>query len=198
MQRATRQDVAVLAPMLARAFADEPLHQWLFPDPDSRMQRSQALFHNELGNVLRNGLVLTSDDRRSAALWGMPGRSRASWWTQLVVTLTLAKILGLRARVVLRELQVVSAMRPVEAHWYLSVIGTDPSARNLGLATRLMYESLEYCDRDGTGAWLETSGQQRGEFYAQFGFHVRDRVQLAGGPEIIGMWRPPAVRNKSS
>ncbi|NND59912.1 MAG: GNAT family N-acetyltransferase [Gammaproteobacteria bacterium] len=187
---ATRDDIEPVAAMLARAFADEPFHQWLFPKPAGRAKRARRLFRCEVRNMLRDGVVLVSDDCACASLWGPPDKPQGGWWSQLVVFVTLVQILGSRTAAVLNELDEVGSMRPAEPHWYLSVLGTDPAQQGRGMASALLERALARCDQEQRGAWLETASSERTGFYRRFGFREKQRIQLDNGPPIIGMWRP--------
>ena len=179
-----------LAQMLARAFAHEPLHCWLFPAEDRREQRALKLFRCELGNMARDGVVYSDTERRCAALWCEPGKPQGGSWSQGLILFTLVRVLGRRTRKVLHELDAVSQARPREPHWYLSVIGTDPAVQGRGLASAVMRHSLQICDQDGAGAWLETASPGLSQYYSRFGFTERHRIRLPQGPVIVGMWRP--------
>jgi hypothetical protein len=48
---------------------------------------------------------------------------------------------------------------------------------------------LEECDRDGVGAYLESSKQSNIDYYARFGFRVAEEVRLLRGPRVWLMWR---------
>ena len=60
-----------------------------------------------------------------------------------------------------------------------------------------MRAGLAACDRGRQGAWLEVVNPALAPFYARFGFVEQDRVQLAAGPQIIGMWRNPRAMDGS-
>ena len=55
-----------------------------------------------------------------------------------------------------------------------------------------MQPVLELCERDGVPAYLESSKERNIDFYARFGFRVRDEVKLPAGPKMWPMWRDPA------
>ncbi len=180
--------------MLARAFADEPFHDWLFPVGAQRERRARTLFRCELRNMLRDGVVLTTDTHSGACLWGAPNKPEGGWLAQTIVVFTLWRLLGRRTRQVLRALEGVGAMRPSNPHWYLSVLGTEPGCQGQGIASLLMRSALAICDMGRDGAWLEVANPALTSFYSRFGFVERERVRIAGGPQIVGMWRsPPAL-----
>jgi hypothetical protein len=50
---------------------------------------------------------------------------------------------------------------------------------------------LEECDRDGIGAYLESSKESNIDYYARFGFRVTGTIRLPRGPLFWPMWRDP-------
>ena len=46
---------------------------------------------------------------------------------------------------------------PEEPHWYLMIIGTDPSVRGKGFGQALMHSRLDRCDDEHAPAYLEAS-----------------------------------------
>ncbi len=44
---------------------------------------------------------------------------------------------------------------------------------------------LEQCDRDGVGAFLESSKERNIDFYARHGFKVLRELRLPRGPETL-------------
>jgi GNAT superfamily N-acetyltransferase len=77
------------------------------------------------------------------------------------------------------------------AHWYLSLLGTDPDARGQGLGAAMLRPVLEQCDVAGVGAYLESSKPGNLGFYARFGFQAMGELQLPFGPAMWPMWREP-------
>ncbi len=77
-------------------------------------------------------------------------------------------------------------------HCYLAVLGTDPRAQGqgsrLGGAVRACSTQ---CDRDGVGAYLESSKERNIDFYARHGFRVTQQIRLLRGPPVWRMWRDP-------
>jgi ribosomal protein S18 acetylase RimI-like enzyme len=76
-------------------------------------------------------------------------------------------------------------------HWYLAILGTDPSAQGQGLGSAMMGPVLDECDHDGVGAYLESSKEQNLDFYGRHGFRVTSEKKLPRGPRLWPMWRDP-------
>ena len=86
----------------------------------------------------------------------------------------------------------MKAVHPAEPHWYLAVIGTDPSVRGGGCGHALMRSRLERCDAEYAPAYLESSNPDNIGYYNRFGFEVTGEITISGGgPTLWPMWRQP-------
>lgn len=193
VRAATRSDIAVLSAMLGRAFADDPVWQWMFPRHPERMARmfalllAQAPLPDGASEVATDGAQLLA-----GALWDRPGRSKVSLATQLERFPALVRALGSRTVPVLRGLGEIEHLHPPTPHWYLGVLGTDPSAQGRGLGAALLASGLSRCDRDRLPAYLESSKECNIPYYERFGFRLTGELRLRGGPSLWPMWREPA------
>jgi hypothetical protein len=50
---------------------------------------------------------------------------------------------------------------------------------------------LDRCDREGLGAYLESSKEKNIPYYQRFGFTVTGEITLPDGPNVWPMWRDP-------
>jgi predicted GNAT family N-acyltransferase len=81
---------------------------------------------------------------------------------------------------------------PEEPHWYLMIIGTDPTVRGAGFGQALMHSRLDRCDAEHAPAYLEASKPDLVPYYSRFGFDVTGEIKLpASGPSMFPMWRAP-------
>jgi ribosomal protein S18 acetylase RimI-like enzyme len=192
-RRAETREFPELARMLARAFGEDPVAGWACRPGDLRPRVLEDLFAKRLRDIHPRGEIWTDDGLRSAAVWSAPDQ----WHTTVRQDISYAVSL-LHPRLVLRMPMVIWGMlgaqrvHPTEPpHWYLAILGTDPSAQGRGLGSALMAPILEECDRDGVGAFLESSKEQNLDFYARHGFRVTGTRDLPRGPRLWQMWRDP-------
>ena len=81
---------------------------------------------------------------------------------------------------------------PEEPHWYLGVIGSDPTVRGAGFGQALMRSRLDRCDAEGAPAYLESTKESNLAYYMRFGFEVTGELHIpGGGPPMWPMWRQP-------
>jgi GNAT superfamily N-acetyltransferase len=194
VRRAELADIPALTRMLVRAYMDDPVAMWMCPSEDLRAKTLAGLYSARLRQMLIHRSIWTNPERTSAAVWLPPSCPK----TPLRPNATLLRCLfdpRLLARAPLLALGLHSMDRahPDDPpHWYLSLLGTDPGAQGRGWGSVVLGPVLEWCDRDGVGAYLESSKPRNLDFYARFGFQVTGELRLPhGGPTMWPMWRAP-------
>ena len=191
VRRATSADVPALARMLARAFFDDPVATWAWrPDP-LRMRALERFQAIRLRQLLPDEEVWTTDELTCAALWAPPGRWRMTMaqTAALVPCFAGPRLFARMPLVAAGWLDLERKHPSAPEHWYLAVLGTDPSSQGRGLGSAVLRTMLEQCDRDGVAAYLESSKESNIDFYARHGFRVIDELRLLRGPAMWPMWR---------
>jgi GNAT superfamily N-acetyltransferase len=198
-------EVGQLAQMLARSFDDDPVMAFWLPSPRRRGARMARFFRALLGGlVLPAGEAYTTGDLSSAALWAPPepsgglaaftnpsGGAHISW-TDAYRLIRVMTPLGRRAFTESKAFAAVASHHPKEPHWYLMVLGTDPSRQGQGLGSAVLQPVLTRCDTEGLPAYLESSKEENLAFYARHRFAVTAEVTIPnGGPTLWCMRRSP-------
>lgn len=193
---ARKRDVRELARVLGRAFYDDPVSVWLLPDDRSRAAQLTAFFatttrHHHLAG---GGVEVACDGPviGAAALWDPPNRWKQSRRTQLAVLPALIRAFGMRLAAGRAVSELLDRAHPAEPHWYLAVIGSDPTMRGRGFGQAVMRSRLDRCDAEHCPAYLESSKFENVVYYERFGFVVAEEIALpGGGPKLWPMWRAP-------
>ncbi|WP_204081453.1 GNAT family N-acetyltransferase [Mycobacterium riyadhense] len=193
---ALRADVRELSRTMARAFYDDPVMIWLFPDATARTTQLRRLFatmtrHHHLS---RGGVEVACDGPGigAAALWDPPNHWRETRLGELAMTPTLLWVFGSRMALGRAVQEVMRRAHPEEPHWYLATIGSDPTVRGQGFGQILLRSRLERCDAEHCPAYLESSKPENVPYYERFGFTVTGEIVLPdGGPPMWPMWREP-------
>ena len=190
---AVREDHAALAAMLARAFYDDPVTAWFYPDAARRLRHGERFFAIRLRQLEGHAMTFCNDARTGAALWAPPGHWREDFRQSLRMLPMLPVLLPRLARST-RAVREIERRHPVAPHYYLSVIGTDTEKQGGGIGSALLAPMLHRCDETKTAAYLESSKESNLSFYVRHGFAVRERIELPEGPPLWLMWREPAHR----
>src|SRR5438132_9721493 len=173
IRKATAADVPALAAMLSRAFDDDPVAMYLFPDDRRRQQGLRKFFAIQLRGVfLQDSQCYTAaqpgGDITGAALWSSPGHKASV--RDLLRLLPVLPLLGRNIRVALQFLSAIEAKHPKDRpHFYLGVLGTDPPWQGKGVGSALLGPVLERCDAEGIPAYLEASEERNVPFYGRRG-----------------------------
>ena len=191
VRRVRSDDRARLAAVLARAFDDDPVMSWFFPDPSRRAAQNRRFFAMRLRQLLPHEETYTVAGELGAALWAPPDRWRLGTLDSLRMGILLLPALGRRTALITRGVDKIERSHPPAPHYYLAVLGTDPDAQGRGVGSALMRPVLDACDRDGIPAYLESSKERNIDFYARHGFRVTDEVRMPKGPPVWPMWRDP-------
>lgn len=192
VREARPHEDGALGDALARTFWDDPVMSWLMPNERARYHRQKHFYRAEIKATRQRGKVLTTPDLDGAALWLPPHKWRTPWKT--IVGQAPGLILAFSTRIGpgLKLLQHMEEIHPKEPHWYLGIIGTDPLRQGSGVGGALIRDVTDRCDREGIGAYLESSKHANVAYYERFGFKVTGEVSAPkGGPTLWPMWRDP-------
>ena len=173
--------------MLARAFQEDPVHRYVFPDPQQRAARFPAVFVPFLRYGLRAGTALTTDAIDGTAIWLPPEHREMQLDLMTECGLdSLASVMGAEAanRLIgfIRHLQLIHRQEIEEPHWYLMVLGVDPSAQRLGVGSQLVQWAIDQTESAGCACYLETAQPANLPFYTAHGFaNLGERIEPESG-----------------
>ncbi|MFE6834049.1 GNAT family N-acetyltransferase [Streptomyces sp. NPDC057705] len=183
-------DAALISRSLARAFDDDPMMRWFFPDDSSREASLGSYFTTLFTRQYVSNAVCEFTEA-AAAFW-VPPEAQAKAVPDAETIQQLRDILGDRAELFGAAVEAAAQHTPREPHWYLAVIGADPAAQGTGQGAALLRSGLAKADAAGLPACLESSKAANLPFYQHFGFTVREEVRLpGGGPTLWAMRREP-------
>jgi GNAT superfamily N-acetyltransferase len=190
---ATAADVPALADMLVRAFADDPVANFMFAGVGRRQRGLHSFFISQLRRqYLPHRHVYTTEKLDGAAVWGPPDRRRQGLRELFQLLPTAPFLVSPRMIRALRLLFEIDSLHPKEPHWYLATLGTEPDRQGQGIGSALLESVLTGVDEEGVPAYLESSKERNVPLYARFGFEVIDEYRSKGGaPPILRMWREP-------
>lgn len=179
--------------LLARAFVDDPLMVWFFPDDASRLHACAALFGLFAENYLAHGRVdVVGEDRPHAvAMWRWPRPDDAPSLPESLPTTSglMTALIGPEAAAEKgAAMSVLAELRPLQPHAYLHLLAVEPDLHRTGLGGRALAPGLAAAGEAGLVACLETMNPANVPFYEAHGLVVRHEVRLgAGGPTVWEM-----------
>lgn len=192
----TKSDVKQLAAVLGRAFQNDPVMSWILADDTRRAKGLPRLFAAITRHHFLAGggaeVAGRGGEIGAAALWDGPGRWKQTPREELRMLPTLLLAFGRSLGQGQRVVDLMKEHHPEEPHWYLAVIGSDPTVRGGGFGHALMQSRLDRVDAEHAPAYLESSNPDNIPYYMRFGFEVTGEIPLPdGGPVLTPMWRAP-------
>jgi GNAT superfamily N-acetyltransferase len=182
---------------LARAFHDDPLFNFLVPNLRSQSRALVTFMGSLLADARPFGEVwVARADRAIAgvAVWLPPGafprgarREVAAYVREMPSVHRLGRRLPAALR--LQSLLERKHHEVAEPHWYLSLLGTDPSLQRRGVGTALLGPVLARSAEQGLPAYLETQKEANVPWYRRHGFELVEQVQARGCPPMWTMAR---------
>ncbi len=191
IRTARQDDRAAAMPTLVMAFATDPMMRWGWPGAGAFLANFPAFCEAFGGRAFEMGTAHIAEEGRAVALWLPPGveADGETMWSIIERTVDPEKLEDVGA-----VLKGMATYHPQEPHWYLAVIGTDPSRFGGGLGTALLQAGLQKCDEDGLAAYLESSNPRNVSLYERHGFEKLGTIQCGGSPYLFPMLRKPGKR----
>ncbi|HXW62880.1 MAG TPA: GNAT family N-acetyltransferase [Candidatus Acidoferrales bacterium] len=188
-------NIVTVAEMLARAFYDDPSVIWIEPD-SARRARMLPVFY-EVGTRYAHlfGEAYTSAGNiEGAALWIAPGsgdftsdRMAAAGGNRLSAAMG-PEAFGRFVALTRHFGRLRKAAMP-SSHWYLNVLGVEPSRQGMGIGSQLIQPILQRADESVLVCYLETMKARNVAFYRQHGFEVVVEGNLEDGSHYWTMHR---------
>jgi len=188
--------------ILAGAFEDDPLYQYIFPDIDDRRHSLRLLWDALLRYSLVYGKIWTTPAVNGIACWLPPGSTEVTIWrnirTGMPFQRAVAKFGADQRKRMLDMLGYTDGVRRQgiqEPYWYLWALGVEPAAQGQGIGSRLLAPALALADGAGVPCYLETETQENVDFYIKRKFEVATKKTL--GDTGVALWtmsRPPQPR----
>ncbi|MFD8523039.1 GNAT family N-acetyltransferase [Streptomyces capillispiralis] len=180
---ATADDAPLIGRTLVRAFDDDPMMRWFFPDDASREVRLGRYFTTVFTRqYVRHGRC---ERTAAAAAFWVPPEALDKAVPDAETIQELQDILGDRAPLFRDAVEATARHAPRDPHWYLALIGADPAAQGRGHGAALLRSGLAQADAAGMPVRLESSKPSNLPFYEHFGFTVREEQQLPGGGPVL-------------
>ncbi|HEX2884986.1 GNAT family N-acetyltransferase [Vineibacter terrae] len=171
--------------VIVLAFSRDPMARWSYPDPHLYLAHFPNVVRAMGGQGFVHGSADHIDGCTGVALWLPPG-----------VAPDHAALAGTMAGVPERLHAEVSAVveqmaqfHPAEPHWFLPLIGVDPTCQHRGYGSALLRHALRRCDEDHVPAYLESSNPANIPLYQRHGFDVLGTIQAGSSPPMTAMLR---------
>lgn len=196
---ASIEQIQSVAVILAKAFVDDPMFEFIFPDDSTRLQALMAFFQPFVADGIKRGKILLAPANQGACIW-YPAEvcvfdDEFEAVINQVVTISAqwgGAESGLRCEHLANQ---VGAYEPSDLRCEVLWIALLPEARGQGLGGHLLQPALNAADAQGLGAYLVSSNVRNHSFYERHGFCKRDVIHISSDYFMTGMWRVPTPLN---
>jgi GNAT superfamily N-acetyltransferase len=185
IKTATESDEEHVSDVLVLAFSADPGARWTWPEPHQYLAHFPELVRAFGGKAFAHQSAYYFEGYGGAALWLPPGiQSDEDALMALFQRTASPQIQGDLAKV----FENMASYHPTEPHWYLPLIGVDPSLQGNGLGAALLKHGLVRCDRDNKPAYLEST-TPRNIPHQRHGFEVLGEIQVSRSETTSRCWR---------
>ena len=191
-------DLDAAAVIQARAFFEDPLFEFVFPDETVRRAQLPWMMRVGLSAGLQAGHVHTTRSTMLGhAVWLPRGSTHLSD-DRLVEGGFVDPERHMDAPALARFETFMDQSSAIHdrlmpaPHWYLMILGVDPPYQGRGIGGALMAPTLARADEGRLPCYLETVKERNVVYYRKHGFEVAEEQAIAGGgPPVWMMIRQP-------
>lgn len=176
--------------VLARAFHDDPVFEWIVPDEQRRAARLPAVFAAFADAYIPHDESYVAGGGVGAALW-LPSGTELGEEQFEVLGEQIGAALEEDAERAFEASALLDEHHPDEPCCYLQFMGVVPEQQGRGIGSRLLRSVLDRCDAEGTPAYLEATTVDNRRLYERHGFELLRELVLPDGPPLWSMWRDP-------
>jgi ribosomal protein S18 acetylase RimI-like enzyme len=188
IKTATASDEAAAIDVVVLAFSSDPAARWTWPDPHQYLKNFPSFVKAFGSQAFTQGSAYYVEGYAGAALWLPPGIQPDEDPLITLVQRTVSEQIQKDAFAIFEQM---GRYHPTEPHWYLPLIGVDPSRQGRGYGSALMEHALVPCDRDKKLAYLEATSPRNIRLYERHGFELLGTIQAGTSPPISPMLRRP-------
>lgn len=207
LKNLSEEEIETTSKVLARAFQNDPLFAYCFPDP--KTSNSKNVIHCEfmiLIGMVSGEVYITSNNIEGVAVWHPHGIKNQ------LINKPSKEIIKRMQRVRKEDIadpHLFKMMMIVEEiansiqneyvnipHWYLSIIGVDPIYQGMGYANQLIKMKLTEIDKQNLPCFLHTENEKNLKIYEHFGFELIKEVKIPNADfYLYGMIRKKKKEN---
>ena len=185
---ASASDEGPIIDVLLRANWEDPAARWVWPDSQQFLMHFPSFVRAFGGKAFAHGSAYYVDGYVGAALWLPPEVHPDEEALIALVQQTVSEHIQKDFFAVFEQM---GRYHPSEPHWYLPLMGVDPSQQSKGFGSALLQHILIQFDRNNKLAYLESSNPRNIPLYKRHGFELLGTIQTGTSPSISPMLRRP-------
>ena len=178
-----KKDFDRLAEVAADSYQDYPLHNW-FTKGKYDAKVSKLIMQISLKTMTEDAVIYADSEAINGfAVWlpfGFTGSKTLPFLINGGVHLILYSGFGIIGRLLTYENYAMKLKKDFTENydWYLYNLSIKKSAQGKGLATKLMFPMLQFCDDERMVAYLETNKESNVGLYRHYGFDLMKEEKI--------------------
>ena len=169
------------------AFGADPIMRWFYPEAEEYLRHFPRFVRAFGGRSFENGTCYATEGFGGVGMWlpidvHVDGGGFEALLRETVRPAVHSEIFAI--------LEKMDAYHIKEPHWYLAILGVEPSQQGRGIGSSLLRHTLDSVDEQKLPAYLESSNPANVPLYQRHGFEVLDEVQIGSAPRFFPMLRP--------
>ena len=170
------------------AFSADPISRWFYPNPHQYLLHLPSFVQEFARKAVECNSAYYVEGYAGVALW-LPPDIHAD--ENALAALLERTIPEEKQQEIFAFVEQMNAGHPSEPHWYLPMIGVDPTQQGNGYGSALLKHALQRCDSEGKLAYLEASSPRSIPLYKRHGFELVGTIQVGNSPALFPMLRKP-------
>ena len=184
---ATPADQNQVIDTVTAAFISDPILRWEFRDEHQYLTYFPRLVSALAGGAFDRGTAYSVEAFSGVALWLPPGAHS----DEAMGALMKEAIPASEQKEIFEFLEQIGEYHPTDQHWYLPIIGVDPTRQGRGYGSALLRHGLKTCDAQGVPVYLEATSERNKRLYERHGFEANGVIQYGSSPPMWPMLRRP-------
>jgi uncharacterized protein YhfF/GNAT superfamily N-acetyltransferase len=185
-------EIPVLAGVLARAFAADPMTTWPLVTDDDLPARIRSVFEIVDTAYAAEGWIHAAANELGVMSLLPPGSTRREQELAEAMAPAIAALTPDGGARYERFWAWIAEQLPAEPHWLLDQLAVEPAAQGRGIGAAMLRVAIERAERDRLPLVLETGVPANVPLYERFGFRVTHAPEApGGGPRVWFMRRDP-------
>lgn len=183
LYRIKKKDIPKAADVLSRAFHSGPDMKKLIPDDEARKLKLKMIFEPFVRfGILYGEVYAPSPKIEGVAVWTLSWRSINAWRSIrsgfMGLMFKFDKDEGKRFTEYGKEIE--KKMKGIldQDHWFLFILGIDPSYQKQGFGKKLLEPMLDRIDSEKLPLMLDTNKKNNLGYYNRYGFEVRKEYHV--------------------
>ena len=196
-----KRNVGEASLVLARAFHDDPLSSYFFPNPDERREMLPTFFEFRLRTAVRHGMIYTtSSNMEGIAAWlptdyGKDSMLKMLWHGGFKLFRKVGNSGVARMRAAGDYATSLRKKNAGDKFLHLEMLVVEPKFQGMGFSRNLLEPMFERLDSQNLPCYLETTSEKNVPFYQYLGFEVVDENTIPDSSvRIWDMIRKPFTR----